>query len=145
MPKIAIWVAKLANFSSSSSCYFPREEFPVSKFLVPHFSPRNALTTACANVSTIKRIGCVFGGNKWITFFTKMDADISNYYFFQKIYIFSILFNESFFRLPLPLHICVIAKFNDPRRDNRANATRELRGLSSCTLLEFIFEKYVSY
>ena len=74
-----------------------------------------------------------------------MDADISNYYFFQKIYIFSILCNDSFFRLPLPLHIYVIAKFNDPRRDNRANATRELRGLSSCTLLEFIFEKYVSY
>ena len=74
-----------------------------------------------------------------------MDADISIIFFKRYIYIFSISFNESFFRLPLPLHICVIAKFNDPRRDNRANATRELRGLSSCTLLEFIFEKYVSY
>ena len=60
-----------------------------------------------------------------------MDADISIIFFKRYIYIsiFSILCNESFFRLPLPLHIYVIAKFNDPRRDNRANATRELRGL----------------
>ena len=59
-----------------------------------------------------------------------MDADISIIFLKKKyIYIYSILCNESFFRLPLPLHIYVIAKFNDPRRDNRANATRELRGL----------------
>ena len=89
---------------------------------------------------TYLQLRMCFWENKWITFFIKMD-------FFQKIYIFSILCNESFFRLPLPLHIYVIAKFNDPRRDNRANATRELRGLMYSLGIYFweicfIFKKY---
>ena len=57
VPKIAIWGAKLAIFSSFSLYSFPRcEEFIVRKFLVPRFSARNALTRDCANVSTIKRM-----------------------------------------------------------------------------------------
>ena len=67
VPKIAIWGAKLAIFSSFSLYSFPRcEEFIVRKFLVPRFSARNALTSDCAYVSTIKRM-CI--GGKIIIFF----------------------------------------------------------------------------
>ena len=58
-----------------------------------------------------------------------MDADISIIFFKRYIYLVFYVMNLFLDFHYHCIYMYLIAKFNDPRRDNRANATRELRGL----------------